>query len=199
VRGARRGVLAGAVATALVLATGALAAPTPAKLVLRLNDLPTGFKVEPAETGVRTNATVAKAAKTTVATLKKMGRLTGYEATFSRVPTEAPDELAGVSRVQSFVAAYKTAAGAKAGFARNRKTCAKATKLPLTMRIGDQAAFCRARQSFQGVEYVVYALVWRSGARTGSLVVVGTSLPLVPPSVPVRLAQTQDARMRTAR
>jgi hypothetical protein len=56
----------------------------PSMLVLRKADVPTGFQVDAAQTGLRSNAAEAKNEPRFGALLERWGRVTGYEAGFER-------------------------------------------------------------------------------------------------------------------
>lgn len=72
-----------AVAAAALLATPAATAELdPRALVLNQVDVPTGFRLDPKETGIRANAGGAEATAEMRALFARSGRVTGYEAAF---------------------------------------------------------------------------------------------------------------------
>jgi hypothetical protein len=74
-----------AAVVAVLLSAPALAAgPDPARLVLRASDLPSGFAVDPDETGVRTNEHEFRQEPEAGRVLRRAQRITGYQAEFTR-------------------------------------------------------------------------------------------------------------------
>ncbi len=74
-----------AIAAVLLVAVPASAAEVdPKQLVLRQADVPAGFQLDPDESGVRTNAREAKSGPEARALIARAGRVTGYEASWSK-------------------------------------------------------------------------------------------------------------------
>jgi hypothetical protein len=76
-----------AVLVAGLLSASAAAAATaldPGTLVLRASDVPQGFVVDPAETGLRTNQREWRDEPETRQLFRRAGRVTGYESRFDR-------------------------------------------------------------------------------------------------------------------
>jgi len=79
----RKLILASAL-TAFVVAPVAAAGLDPSKLVLRQTDVPSGFRPEAAEGGVRSNELESKGNPELRTLFRRWGRLTGYEAVYER-------------------------------------------------------------------------------------------------------------------
>jgi hypothetical protein len=65
-------------------AAAAAASPNPGTMVLRASDVPQGFVVDPAETGLRTNEREWRDEPETRRLFRRAGRVTGYESRFDR-------------------------------------------------------------------------------------------------------------------
>lgn len=81
-----RRLVAFALATAAVLASAAAAAAgvEPRTLVLHPGDVPSGFRLDGAESGVRSNAREAKGGVEAARIITRSGRVTGYRNVFAR-------------------------------------------------------------------------------------------------------------------
>jgi hypothetical protein len=92
------------VAVALLVALPARAAGVdPARLVLKPSDVPSGYELDPAESGLRTNAVEAKEFPRSRAVFARWRRVTGYQAMYRR----------GGSRIEARVDVFRTAGGAR--------------------------------------------------------------------------------------
>lgn len=96
--------LLAAATAALVLCLPALGAgPDPGRLVLRASDVPQGFVVDDAETGLLTNEHEGREEPQVRPILRKAGRVTGYESRFER----------GLDSIASRVDLFRGAAGSR--------------------------------------------------------------------------------------
>jgi len=87
-----------------VLATPAAAADLyPSALVVRQADVPSGFRLDAADSGLRANATEAMSEPRLRALFERWGRVTGYEAEFDR----------GMTSIVSRVDVLRSPAGAR--------------------------------------------------------------------------------------
>lgn len=96
---------AGALIAALLPLTGQAAFTSPKAVGLTLSDLPSGF--HQSSGAFLSNAAFAKRVHFSKAQFDKHGRITGYNAEFTRGGTK------GVTYVTSYVAAYRSASGAR--------------------------------------------------------------------------------------
>ena len=72
-------------AAALVAtATSSAARIDPSALALRQGDVPSGFRIDPDDTGVRTNAREMRENPDARPVIRRFGRLTGYQAMYRR-------------------------------------------------------------------------------------------------------------------
>lgn len=79
-----RSVLVAVAAAALLAVPAATAELDPRALVLTEVDVPAGFRLDPKESGIRSNAGGAEATAAMRALFARSGRVTGYEAAFER-------------------------------------------------------------------------------------------------------------------
>jgi hypothetical protein len=179
---------------AFALAGSAMAASNPKTLVLKLQDMPTGFKL-----GKSYAVPIAKAARgdhLPVKELKHWGYLRGFEADFTR-NVSLSDLVKGAIDIDSSVSAYKSSAGARASFAFSSKSCGKppTTKLSVGAKIGDDAVLCAFVRKSKGYKVETYALVWQRGALKAAVIIAGLKGGTSPDQA-VHLAKIQDRRMR---
>jgi hypothetical protein len=187
-------VLAAGVALTVLAASASSASRDPKYMVLRLQDMPTGFETT---TSHYTSVTAAaKSGSVSVAQYKAWGYLTAYESDFSKKGSVG-DLLASASQVTSSVTVYRTSAGAGKSLASSVATCNKAPfkELSVGAKIGDESHLCSATRKSGGVTVQIYAVIWRRGQLKAAVltagVVGGTS-----PDQAVKLAKVQDKRMR---
>ena len=91
-------------AAAVVLtATASAGSIDPTTLALRQGDVPHGFRVDPDDTGVRTNAQELREFPESRPVITRFGRVTGYQAMFRR----------GSSRIQARADVFRTVGGAR--------------------------------------------------------------------------------------
>src|SRR5947209_6660607 len=101
------------VATAGATAMAARAARKPAipqRLVLRITDLPSGYKLTVAR--AVDNRQAAKLAHVSVAFLNQKGRVMSYETDFERIVPKGKKAPAGLLLLESQAATYRDRAGA---------------------------------------------------------------------------------------
>jgi hypothetical protein len=174
-----------------VVGTSAAAAgPGPKTLVLRLQDLPSGFGVQ-----TTTNYTIQGAAGdggVTVAQLRRWGYVAAYEADFART-VEVPKTASGVFGVYSFASTFASRTGARSRWAQRAKTCRH--QLALTTKIGDTARFCSAITTVASRVVTAYSVIWTHNNAFETLVAYGNK-GRVAPSEALALAKLQDARVR---
>jgi hypothetical protein len=189
-----KAVAAGMIVASAVLAAAALAAPAPQASVLRLQDLPKGFRTIAAHT--YSLAAAAKRNQQSVSQLRSWGFVTAYEADYVR-NVALSRTLKGAIEVQSAVSSYKAVKGAKLSLARAASACRRrpTTEIPAGATIGDEVHLCQNVTTANGHTFQAYAVLWRRGSRRGSLFVVGIKRGLSPGNA-IALAKTQDTRMR---
>jgi hypothetical protein len=184
----------GVKAISAVAAAAALAAPAPKASVIRLHDLPSGFRTVAAH--AYSLAAAAKRNRQSVSQLRSWGFVTAYEADYVRnVPLAKT--LKGAIEVQSAVSSYKATTGAKLSLSRSATACKTrpTTELRTSARIGNEVHVCENLARVNGVVLDAYAVLWRRGARRGSLFMVGVRGG-VSVDQAIALAKTQDSRMR---
>jgi hypothetical protein len=179
----------------LAIVTGAaLASTDPKGLVLRLQDMPTGFKVKSAS--VKSAAAAVKEGGVTLAELKSWGYVTGYEADFDR-DVSLSNALTGPIEINSSASVYRTKQGVARSLASSAAVCNKRPyeELSVGAKIGDEAHLCSATSKANGYTYQTYAVLWRRGVMKAAVIVAGIKGG-VSPEQAVALAKLQDKRMR---
>jgi hypothetical protein len=188
--------LAALVVVLLALVAGvALASADPRGFVLRLQDMPTGFKVKSA--GVKSAASAVKEGGVTLAQLKSWGYVAGYEADFDRDVTPADAVSGGAIEILSAASVYRTKQGAEKSLASSAAVCNKSPSQELSVgaKIGDEAHLCSGTSKSNGYTFKTYILLWRRGALKAAVIVAGLKGG-VSPGLAVSLAKVQDKRMR---
>ena len=164
-------VLAGAL---LSPAWAAHAAPNPSGLVLRLSDLPAGFKIDTKETGVFSNARAAISEHNPKdrANFKRWGRLTGYRAQFTR--SARTGRFGSLVRVTSRASLFKAPSGAAASFAEVPARCSGGTAhtVSLGVTLGQRSFACSELQDVGVTTFRVYAVYWQQRRVEAALVLV---------------------------
>ena len=127
--------------------------------------------------------------------LTRWGRITGFQATFTREPT-LRGLLAGALEVQSLASIYRTRHGAAASFVETRRACLKPPfkQLSVGRRLGHEAAYCVATRKSGNTKVTVYVLAWRRNNVTAGVLLAGLA-GVVDSTEAVRLARKQDARI----
>ncbi len=92
-----------ALAAALLVSPALASEVDPKALVLGERDVPKGFRIDPSESGVRTNALEAKEHPESRAPFQRMRRVIGYQALYAR----------GESRIEARSDLFRDAAGAR--------------------------------------------------------------------------------------
>jgi hypothetical protein len=194
-------VLATIALVAGLAASVALAAPPDTKqMVLRLTDLPAGFSLDKSYYADNARA-VKEGGGVTLADYMRWGRITGYEADFSR------EALAGIISLTTNASTYKTAAGAAASTRASYAVAAKTKRIygKLTSfkrvstgaKIGHEARMFTTKVTSEGIAVSVYVLIWRYRTVKAALFVGGLAGTLDAAEV-VRLAQKQQTRIAAA-
>lgn len=176
------------------LAAAALAAPAPKASVIRLHDLPAGFKTVAAH--AYSLKAAAKRNRQSVSELRSWGFVTAYEADYAR--NVAPSAtLKGALEVQSAVSSYEASKGATLSLARAISPCKRPPSKELRpgVAIGDEVHVCSNVATSNGLKLQAYAVLWRRGSRRGSLFMVGIKGG-VSAGQAIALARTQDSRMK---
>jgi hypothetical protein len=179
---------------ALLVASASSASRDPKNMVLRLQDMPTGFELT---TSHYTSVTAAaKSSSVSVAQYKAWGYLTAYESDFSKKGSIS-DLLSSASQITSSVTVYRTATGAGKSLASSVASCNKSPfkELSVGAKIGDEAHLCSATHTSGSVTGQVYAVLWRRGRLKAAVLVAGVAGGTSPDQA-VRLAKVQDKRMR---
>jgi len=188
-------ILACALFLALLTGTASGGTPDAKKMVLQLQELPTGFAVA-VGTGYRSIAAAAKEdTNVSLAQLKAWGYVTGYEADFRA--SGSPGVLrGGASQIASTVSVYQSASGAERSLASSVAAChvSPYEELSVGAKIGDEAHLCEVTTKSGNVKVQVYAVVWRRGRVKGVVLTAGL-LGGASPTQAVKLAEVQDGRM----
>jgi hypothetical protein len=166
-------------------------------MVLAPGDLPAGFAVDRTRTGSRPNAPAAKEYDVPLATFRRWGRVSGYEASFTRAAGRDRRRSGAVS-VTSGVSVYEDPGGAHAAYAFNVKRCRRA---PFARRapaagVGQEALLCGAAVERNGEAAILYTLIWRRGPIFAAITAVGLPGRIGPADV-LPLARRQDERIRS--
>lgn len=146
----RRLILAAAAAAVAAVVPLASAAPSPQELVLRQADVPAGFRLDPAESGVRSNAREIEASPQLRPLFARWNRVTGYEATFERKGDS--------SEISARADLFRRAAGARSLLVWFDRELRKASPVPLRRTAVPIGA---GGWAYTGT--AVTLVVWRSG------------------------------------
>ncbi|MBI2304070.1 MAG: hypothetical protein HYU86_04925 [Chloroflexi bacterium] len=150
--------------TLLALACAATKGPDPKDMVLGPEDIPPGFNMDEAGTGVLTNEKLAGDEGDTRELLRRLqswGRRTGYGVTFVRDLDKASPATA--LSIQNLVSVYKDEEGAQKAFqypSTNPKQ--EATSLPVPT-IGHEAKAYRSTQKINDLEIAHILVEFRYG------------------------------------
>lgn len=180
---------------ALVFAAIAAASSSdPKQMVLRLQEMPTGFS--PASGSYYPITKAAAENGQPIAKLREWGYQTGYEADFKINSGSLTDVFTGPIDITTSATVYRTTGGAKASLASSAAACRKApvSELSVGAKIGDEAHLCTLTKSSEGITGRAYIVIWRHGRYKGAVLLVATTSG-ASPTTAVSLARTQDARM----
>lgn len=142
--------VAAAAAAVAAVVPPASAAPSPQELVLRQGDVPAGFRLDPAESGVRSNAREIEATPRLRPLFARWGRVTGYEVAFERKSDS--------SEIDARADLFRRAAGARSLLAWYDRELRKAS--PVALR-RDAVAIGSGGWVYTGTAVTV--VVWHSG------------------------------------
>jgi hypothetical protein len=161
-------------------------------MVLELSDLPTGFAVDQAQTVANAELNAGDPPKN----YRKLGRLTGYDATFTALG------VGGLTAIDSFASIYKTRAGAQSSLVLSLAQVRKhggSTFLALTgaVRLGHSAQLYLTRSNVSGTKVDLYIVAWQHGPIFAEVIGAGRS-GTVDPSEIIGLAEKQEARIERA-
>jgi hypothetical protein len=169
--------------------------PNPARMVLTLRDMPTGFKAGKHRYYPTAASAAAGSKTTTAADYKAWGYATGYEADFSR-EVSLSDLATGAIEVDSTASIYRSSAGAHASMVNSKRICQRPPFHLVSVggRLGDEAHLCSLAVTSQGHEAQAYVVVWRRGRFKGRIVAAGLQGG-ISVSQAVSLARLQNGRM----
>jgi hypothetical protein len=188
------GAIALAAATLILVASASAANPNPKQMVLRLQDLPTGF--QSAGHHYKSLSAAANGNRFSEAQYRAWGYVIGYEADFSQNGSLA-DLFSGATEITSTASVYRTSAGAEKSLASSAKACSQSpsTELSVGVKIGNEVHLCSIVRKSKGVTVQVYGVMWRRG-RVKAAVLLGGPKGSVSPKQAVTLAKRQDGRIR---
>jgi hypothetical protein len=167
----------------------------PQALVLHRRDIAGTWQTEVAHTV--SNAAAARDGPPGFATLlRRWGRLDGYRVELTRAAT-ATGLQEGPLAIQTSASVYRTAAGAHAAFAYDRKHLVPrgTARIALGFRLGDEASEYVSQNASGVGDLLEYTLVWRERNVLASLVVIGR-VGVVSAADLAPLASAQDRRIR---
>ncbi len=186
-------------AAAVVFVAAAGAAPSPANMVLKRNDLSTAFLPDGA--AQVTNADVVAGRGATDAQLTAWGRIDGYKVAYKIKTNRAlANKLTGPIYVVSSANTYTAPAGAHAAWLAQLDSLKKTAGIHTAKarRVGNESKLFTYTQSakVQGVTvtYLIYVYSWRTGSNTASVMSEGIKGRITRASV-VKLAQKQQSRI----
>lgn len=170
----------------------AASAPDTKQMVLRLQDAPAGFE----RTKGRYVSNQQAAAETNVQKdYAKLGRITGYEATFEK------GGLIGMLQITAATSTYKTPRGAHDSLLLSAAGAEKATPrfrpLALGGSLGHEARLYKTTITNDGTKIDVISLAWRYKSVYSGILAAGISGTFDPAAV-VALGRKQQARIRAA-
>lgn len=189
---------------AVFLALGAMvvmpAAPThatmlapdtdPRSFVMDSADLGSGFRLNPDQSGPRTNDAAQN--RDDVQRYQQWGRVTGYNAQFER-ESSILASLSGSALIVQAVSLYRTPQGAQQAFDYSRQRNGQTMELLGTPEVGEASLAFRIRQQAGQPGADGIALQFRKGNLVQSFVVVG------PPGSPVLDDALNVARLAASR
>ena len=176
-----------AVVACVFAALAAGATTDPKSDVLRLTDLPSGFKRSHPHYVSKKAAAVGVAPKT----FAGFGYVNGYSVEYAR----SGKTLVGVLKADSNATVYTAPAGAHAAlqFVAGNVTSANkdARRLRVGAPLGDESRMYEVTQKTSGISVDVFVVVWRSGRILSTVTAAGVSKAVKPAQV-VALAQKQQ-------
>jgi hypothetical protein len=179
------------IALGTTAASGA-SAPDTKRMVLRLQDAPAGFEQTLGRYVSNKQAAVGSQVKKDYA---KLGRITGYEATFEK------SGLTGLLQINSSSSIYKTARGAHDSLLASAAGAEKATprfrRLSLGGSLGHEARLYKATLTNEGTKIDIISVVWRYKTVFSTVIAGGISGTFDPAQV-VGLARKQQGRALAA-
>jgi hypothetical protein len=191
----RVAVVAAACLSLLAGTLGAAAHPTtaiaPKNVVLRLADLPAGFKVSKAN-GV-TNSDMAIKTRLKKKAFDSHGRITGFEENFDHATARS-----GAITVSSNAYVYRTSAGAHWDYTQALKADLKAAKRTTAPRVGDESTGMVLPVKSGKRSLTFYLIVFHRN-RVDATVVVGGFTGSVSMSDAAKYAAIVDTRIRSGR
>jgi hypothetical protein len=182
-----------ALAAASIPAAGAgvqPAAPDTRSMVLRLSDLPRGFG---RSEGAYVTNTYLDRASGVNKDYEKLGRLTGYRATYRRVG------ISGVLGVDAFASIYRSSAGAHDSYAQSLAGAMQDGGptfrwLTLKPRLGNETRVYLVTELESGMRVDYYTIAWRRGRVFAEVIGGGVSGRITLAQV-AALARKQEARI----
>jgi hypothetical protein len=164
----------------VIAVSSAAAAVDPRALVLGPAELPAGFRLDPSDSGVRSNAAVAGGQPARLKLFRRWGRLTGYYGTYEKGATK---------KIEVSSDLFRGADGAR-------------SMLRLTMQVWESSSTSSqtATRVALGDEGVVYSsssdfhlVLWRRGRVVSGFQGIG-----LPRSQTLALARAQDRKIAVA-
>jgi hypothetical protein len=192
--------LAAAAVGALVVgvANAATVTANPRLMVLRLNDLPTGFAANGGHYVSNVRAARESKGTASVADFLRWGRISGYDTSFTRTA------LVGLIQLDSNASTYKSTRGAadslRASFraiAQSSKSGYRFKRLSIGTTIGHESRLYTARMKAAGTTIDLYAVAWRYFTVKASTTGGGVAGTVTPETI-VALAKKQQRHIQAA-
>jgi hypothetical protein len=171
----------------------------PQDLVLTVAEIPyPGFVVEQGapSAGVYSDRRAAAGNRVWLRRLESAGRITGYQADFTR--SLSPQQAVGPVVIESSAATYTTAAGARTGLEVLAQQARSAGGVQIsTGHLGDQAVGFMLQKQFAGTSYEAFVVAWRQDNVVAGIQIEGNAATL-DVNYAVTLAQLQQRQIERA-
>ncbi len=171
----------------------------PRELVLTVGEIPyPGFVVEHGSpsAGVYSDRRAAAGDRAVLRRLEAAGRISGYEADFTR--SISPQQAVGPVVIESSAATYTTAAGAATGLEVVAQQARAAGGVQIsTGQLGDQAVGFVLQKQFAGTSYEAFVVAWRQDNVVGGIQIEGNAATL-DVNYAVTLARLQQRQIERA-
>lgn len=178
---------------------GPLIHKPPKDLVLTVGELPyPGFVVEQGSpsAGVYSDRRAAAGNRDLLRKLESAGRITGYEADFTR--SISPQQAVGPVVIESSAATYRSAAGAATGLQVVVQQARGAGGVQIsTGSLGNQAVGFTLQKQFNGTTYEAFVVAWRQKNVVAGIQIEGNAATL-DVTYAITLAQLQQHQIAQA-
>lgn len=164
----------------VVALSSAAAAVDPRALVLGPDEVPAGFQLDPSDSGVRSNAAVARGQPARLKLFRRWGRLTGYYGTYERGASK---------KIEVFSDLFRGAGGARSMLRLTMKeweSLATSSQMRTPVALGHEGVVYSSSSDF-------HVVLWRRGRVVSGFQGIGLPRPQT-----LGLARAQDRKIAAA-